>query len=85
MITLNYKILLTCANRNKITFNKVYSARTMSRFGFRFSEYSTNYKLIFCLVLLSIIIVLEMATIEDSQQHQIKDLASAEENIPTSR
>ena len=25
-----------------------------------------------------------MATIEDSQQHQIKDLASAEENIPTS-
>ena len=26
-----------------------------------------------------------MATIEDSQQHQIKDLASAEENIPTSR
>ena len=26
-----------------------------------------------------------MATTEDSQQHQIKDLASAEENIPTSR
>ena len=26
-----------------------------------------------------------MATIKDSQQHQIKDLASAEENIPTSR
>ena len=26
-----------------------------------------------------------MATFEDSQQHQIKDLAGAEENIPTSR
>ena len=31
------------------------------------------------------IIYLKMTTIEDSQQHQIKDLASAEENIPTSR
>ena len=26
-----------------------------------------------------------MAAFEDSQQHQIKDLASAEENVPTSR
>ena len=26
-----------------------------------------------------------MSTIEDSQQHQIKDLVSTEENIPTSR